>query len=155
MAIESTRPESDQTNESTVSQLNSFLRGELSAVETYRQSLEKITDANLRVSLEECLRSHETRVAHLRNRISQFGGQPATGSGAWGGFAKLVEGGAKVFGVKAALAALEEGEDHGKKLYRDDLERLDVATRSWVENELQPEQRRTHDLMSQLKHAFH
>jgi len=80
---------------------------------------------------------------------------PADSSGPWGGFAKLVEGGAKVFGVKAALAALEEGEDHGKKLYREDLDKLDASTRSFVETELMPEQQQTHDLMSQLKHSVH
>ena len=49
----------------------------------------------------------------LRDAIVACGGTPAEGSGAWGTFAKVVEGGAKVFGEKAAVAALEEGEDHG------------------------------------------
>lgn len=142
-------------NEKTVDTLNSFLRGEISAVETYRQALEKITDASLRPRLQECSRSHEDRAAKLRNRIGQLGGKPAEDSGAWGGFAKLVEGGAKVFGVKAALAALEEGEDHGLKLYKKDLDNLDASTRSFVESDLLPEQQRSHDNMSALKHSVH
>ena len=35
-------------NEEVVGKLNSFLRGEISAVETYRQALDKITDPALR-----------------------------------------------------------------------------------------------------------
>jgi uncharacterized protein (TIGR02284 family) len=142
-------------NAETVSVLNGFLRGEMSAVETYRQALEKIDDVSLRAQLQELSRSHSDRAALLRNRIAQLAGEPSETSGPWGGFAKLVEGGAKVFGVKAALAALEEGEDHGKKLYREDLDKLDAATRAFVETELIPEQQQSHDLMSRLKHSVH
>lgn len=141
--------------EKTVDSLNGFLRGELSAVETYRQAIEKISEPSLRNQLQQLSQSHQQRVTLLRARIVQLGGQPADDSGAWGSFAKLIEGGAKVFGVKAALAALEEGEDHGLRLYRDDLDQLEASTRSWVNAELFPEQRRSHDTMSNLKHSFH
>jgi hypothetical protein len=124
-------------------------------VETYRQALEKIDDVSLRPRLQECSRSHEERAAKLRNTIAQLGGSPSESSGPWGGFAKLVEGGAKVFGVKAALAALEEGEDHGLRMYKDGLDKLDVTARSLVETELLPAQQRSHDSMSALKHSVH
>jgi uncharacterized protein (TIGR02284 family) len=143
------------TAESTIDTLQSFLRGEISAMETYRQAMEKIGDPSLRTLLQECARSHEERVMILRDRIAQRGGSPAEGSGVWGGFAKLVEGGAKVLGVKAALAALEEGEDHGLRLYRDGLDKLDGPARMFVENELLPAQQRSHDTMSKLKHSVH
>src|SRR5262245_22202650 len=93
----------------TLTALNRLLRGEISAVETYRQALEKIDDPDLRVPLDECLESHEGRAAILRDRIVSMGGEPAEGSGAWGGFARLIETGASVLGIRAALAALEEG----------------------------------------------
>jgi hypothetical protein len=137
--------------------LNKQLRGELSAVETYRQALERLTNSACFTDLTENHRSHERRVELLRNQIVRMGGTPDTGSGAWGGFAKLVEGGAKLFGEKAAIAALEEGEDHGLKLYRDpsDLDKLDLATREFVMSSLLPEQERTHRTASALKHAGH
>src|SRR5687767_14489953 len=120
MAIEqNSAPGYGATNEKICDTLNSFLRGELSAVETYRQAMEKVTDASLRPQLEQNSQSHQDRAAKLRNRIAQLGGKPADSSGTWGGFAKLVEGSAKAFGVKAALAALEEGEDHGLRMYKD------------------------------------
>jgi hypothetical protein len=155
MTMESDRDVYGANTEKSVDTLNSFLRGEISAVETYRQALEKIDDVTLRPRLQECARSHEERAAKLRNKIAQVGGTPSEGSGPWGGFAKLVEGGAKVFGVKAALAALEEGEDHGLRLYRNDLDKLDATSRSFVETELLPVQQRSHDTMSALKHSVH
>ena len=91
----------------------------------------------------------------LRDEVARRGGEPATGSGAWGTFAKLVEGGAKAFGKKAAIAALEEGEDHGLKQYRDDLPKLDGSIRSTLEPRLLSEQQQTHRVMSTLKHTLH
>lgn len=158
MTMESNRGDvygNTASTEKTVDTLNSFLRGEISAVETYRQAMEKITEPNLRPQLEQCSRIHQESASKLRNRISQLGGKPSEGSGPWGGFAKLVEGGAKLFGTKAALAALEEGEDHGLRLYRDDLDKLDASTRSFVEGELLAAQQRSHDTMSALKHSVH
>jgi len=141
-------------NASTVNQLNSFLRGEISAVETYRQALEKVTEPRLRSDLQNAHRSHQQRVESLCQWINRLGGTPATGSGAWGAFAKLVEGGAKVFGDKAAISALEEGEDHGLKDYRTDLSKVSPEARRFVEQELLPAQMQTHRAMSNLKHSF-
>jgi hypothetical protein len=138
-----------------VSHLNSFLRGELAAVETYRMALEKIPAASpARPALEACLTSHQERVLLLRDAILQLGGEPGDGSGAWGAFARSVEGSAKLFGEQAAVAALEEGEDHGLHDYRDDLSDLEGTALRLVESKLLPEQVRTHRTMSQLKKSF-
>ena len=139
----------------SVDALNGFLRGEISAVETYRQAIEKLSGSMSRSQLEDCRRSHEMRVNKLRGEVARLGGKPAEGSGPWGAFARLVEGGAKTFGERAAVAALEEGEDHGLKLYRDDLEKLDMTARRFVETDLLPAQEQTHQVMSTLKHTLH
>ena len=143
------------TQDATVNTLNGFLRGEISAVETYRQALEKLQSSSSRTQLEQCRRSHEQRVERLRQEVLRLGGKPEEGSGAWGAFAKLVEGSAKILGEKAAISALEEGEDHGLKLYRDDIGKLDAAARSVIETELLPAQERTHKSLSTLKHSLH
>ncbi|NVB81179.1 MAG: DUF2383 domain-containing protein [Kofleriaceae bacterium] len=139
---------------SSVDQLNGYLRGELSAVETYRMALDKL-DANspARFELESAKQSHMQRVTLLKDAIMQLGGKPVEGSGPWGAFAKAVEGAARVFGDKAAIAALEEGEDHGLKDYKDGIEDkdLDAQSRSIVVTELLPEQQRTHGRLSALK----
>lgn len=139
------------SNEQTVDALNELLRGEISAVETYRQAMVKLNESGNRVKIEDCHLSHEQRVAKLREQVRRAGGTPSEGSGAWGAFAKLIEGGAKVFGEGAAIAALEEGEDHGLKLYRDNLPKLDLSARQVVESDLLPAQEQTHRAMSTLK----
>jgi demethoxyubiquinone hydroxylase (CLK1/Coq7/Cat5 family) len=138
----------------SVDQLNSFLRGELSAVQTYNIALEKLTQSPIRAQLETCQMSHARRVVTLRERIAARGGKPADSSGPWGVFAKAVEQVGAVLGEKTAIAALEEGEDHGLHDYKDDLDKLDAETRQIVVVELLPEQERTHRTMSQIKHQF-
>jgi uncharacterized protein (TIGR02284 family) len=142
-------------NTQPIDQLNSFLRGEISAVETYRQALSKVNDARARTELERCHMSHQRRVDLLKMRITELGGQPAQGSGAWGTFAKMAEGSAATLGEKAAIDVLEEGEDHGLKDYQQHLADLDVPSRSFVERELLPEQQQTHRTVSTLKHTLH
>jgi hypothetical protein len=144
-----------QQDDKTVDALNGFLRGEMSAVETYQQAIDKLGGSSTLMQLEDCRRSHEQRIAKLRAQVESLGGVPADDSGTWGAFARLVEGGAKTFGERAAVAALEEGEDHGLKLYRDDLDKLDAASRRLVETDLLPAQERTHQFMSALKHTLH
>lgn len=135
--------------------MNSFLRGEISAVETYRQALEKVQGTpTTRTLLEQCLQSHQMRVDTLRGEVRRLGGDPAEGSGAWGAFAKLVEAGAKLFGEKAAIAALEEGEDHGRDDYRRDVAKLDGPSRTVITTTVIPEQERTHRALSDLKRAL-
>ena len=143
------------TQDKTVATLNGFLRGEISAVETYRQALDKLTSSPSRMELEECRRSHAQRVERLRQEVVRLGGTPEEDSGTWGAFAKLVEGSAMVMGEKAAISALEAGEDRGLKLYRDEMEKLDPTARSVIESEVLPAQERTHHSMSTLKHSFH
>jgi demethoxyubiquinone hydroxylase (CLK1/Coq7/Cat5 family) len=142
-------------NQQTVDTLNSLLRGEISAVETYRQAMEKLNHSASRTQLSDCHLSHEQRVAKLRAQVERLGGQPSAESGPWGMFARLVEGGAKAFGEKAAISALEEGEDHGLKLYRDEISKLDPESRRLVEIDLLPAQERTHQTLSSIKHAMH
>jgi hypothetical protein len=140
---------------SSVDQLNSFLRGEMSAVETYQQAIEKLEAfSTSRDQLLVNLKSHQDRVMMLRDAIVQLGGTPADGSGPWGAFAKVVEGGAKVFGEKAAVAALEEGEDHGLADYKRGLEDLDPTSRTLVMSKLLPEQELTHKRLSNVKHRM-
>jgi uncharacterized protein (TIGR02284 family) len=135
----------------SVDRLNDLLRAELASVETYDLALKRVRDAELASALRQIRESHDRRAALLREKIRSMGGLPAPGSGVWGAFARLVQRGADLLGNRAALAALEEGEDQGKKRYTRDLDELDEATRQFVLHELSPEQMRTHDLAQSLK----
>ncbi len=137
---------------SSIDQLNSFLRGEISAVETYKMALDKLDDGSeARADIQANLASHEARVSALCDAIRAAGGEPAEGAGLWGVFAKAVEGTAKILGDKATVAALEEGEDHGLKDYQRDLDDVDPIYRDMVMSRLLPQQRATHDRLSALK----
>ncbi|MBC7659290.1 MAG: DUF2383 domain-containing protein [Chitinophagaceae bacterium] len=98
--------------------LNRLLRGELSAVETYQQALESVSEQQAVVELERISMEHSQAVSLLREEIRHFGGVADESSGAWGLWAQAVEGTAKVFGTTAALKALKEGEEHGLKEYQ-------------------------------------
>ena len=105
---------------------NSLLRGELSAIETYSQALAKFVDDPARSALEDIRFDHEASASRLRDHILEMGAEPSTDSGAWGEFAKAVEGTAKIFGETAALEALERGENHGIDEYEKALRNPDV-----------------------------
>ena len=141
--------------EAEVQTLNSFLRGEISAVETYKKALDHVKAERLRSELEALERDHEARVAPLRERIEKLGGQPAESSGIWGTFAKVVQAGADAVGERAAIAALEEGEDHGLADYKRDVDQLHGEQRRFAKIELLPAQQRTHDRLSKLKKTLH
>ncbi len=142
--------------ESDVKKLNSFLRGELSAVETYDQCIAKIEkNSQIVGTLQDARNSHRQRAELLQTRVAELGGKPATSSGAWGSFAKLVEGGAKAFGESAAVAALEEGEDHGRDDYKRELNDVTPETGTFIRTQLWPAQLQTHDALSRLKKMVH
>ncbi|MGE0787185.1 MAG: DUF2383 domain-containing protein [Sandaracinaceae bacterium] len=137
---------------SDVDQLCSFARGELSAVETYAQAIQKLSENPAVVStLLKLQRSHHDRAQELRRYVIDLGGEPPESSGPWGSFAKLVEKGATLIGEKAAISALEEGEDHGLADYRRDLPQLSPQVRRYVEERILPEQQRSHHALSQLR----
>lgn len=140
-----------QADKATISTLNSLLRGELSAVETYNQAIKQLAQEPIR-DLVENRDDHARRIGILTQQVATLGGNPETSSGAWGSVAKLVEKSASLAGRKAILAALEEGEDRGLTDYRKASDSIDhVASRRVIDTELLPAQKRTHARMSQLQ----
>jgi uncharacterized protein (TIGR02284 family) len=110
----------------TIDQLNSLLRGEISATETYTLALEKLPND---VTLEEIRRlrdDHRSAANTWRQHIHQFGGEPVQGSGAWGLFAKATQGVATIFGKEAVLKTLKEGEERGLTDYENALKKEDL-----------------------------
>src|SRR5262249_55511946 len=94
----------------------------------------------------QCLRdmqeNHGRAAQALRRRINDLGGKAENDSGAWGAWAKTVEGTAKLFGDSAALKALKEGEEHGLKDYREAINDVDSSSAALIESELIPSQQR-------------
>lgn len=121
---------------------NSLLRGEISAIETYTQAIEKFRDEPEVSTLADMRRDHIFSADRLRHNVREMGGTPTTDSGAWGTWAKGVEGAAKLMGDAAALKALREGEEHGRKEYEEALRSDDVlpGCKDMIRNELLPRQ---------------
>lgn len=135
---------------SAVDKMNGLLKGELSALETYRQALEKVEDTRAKDVLKECHMCHSKRVDSIVEKIVALGGKPVENSGAWGSFAKMMEGGAKMFGDKAAISMLEEGEDKGLADYKKLLEEPEPQVRE-LASCLMSAQEGTHGKMRNLK----
>jgi uncharacterized protein (TIGR02284 family) len=105
-----------------VDTLKELLRGEIAAVETYQQAMEKIGSDPGAAELRQIHDEHRDTANSLRLHIRDHNGTPDHGSGAWGAWAKVVTGVAKLFGNTAAVKALKEGEEHGIKSYEKALE---------------------------------
>ncbi len=138
-----------------VRQLDSLLRGEISAAETYRMAIDKAGDRENNAAnvghLREIQEDHGRAAQALRDRIRELGGEPSDSSGAWGAWAKLVEGAAGLFGGDAgSLKALKEGEEHGLKDYQEALDDIDATSAELVQNQLAPAQQRHITLLDQL-----
>ena len=130
-------------NSKTAVKMNSLLRGELAALETYRQALEKVHGDPAAAELQRLCDVHAAAVSSLRQRVIVHGGEPDVRSGAWGAFAAAVEGAAKLFGDAAAIAALKQGEKQGIADYEAALLDADLAEDCLhlIESRLLPETR--------------
>ena len=127
------------TNQTHIDTANKLLRGEISAIETYETALGKVGDEPELAGTVQTMKDEHTKAAELlRGRVRALGGEPETGSGAWGAFANTVAGTASLLGDTAALKALKEGEEHGLKDYEAQLENFDPETRQHVEQTLIP-----------------
>src|SRR6187401_2754244 len=151
-----TNTDMNETGEA-VRQLNSFLRGEISAAETYRMAIDRAGNSEDNAAnvglLREMQEEHGRAAQALRDRIRELGGEASDSSGAWGAWAKFVEGTANLFGDAASLKALKEGEEHGLKDYEEGIDDIDATSAELVQNQLIPAQQRHIMLLDQLINA--
>jgi uncharacterized protein (TIGR02284 family) len=143
----------DDTGE-TVRQLNSLLRGEISAAETYRMAIDKLNDNAQAVPNAGLLRTmqedHGRAAQALRDRIRELGGEASDSSGVWGAWAKFTQGTSNLFGDTAALKSLKEGEEHGLKDYQEALDDVDMTSAELIQNQLIPAQMRHTQTLNHL-----
>jgi bacterioferritin (cytochrome b1) len=139
----------------TIDQLNSFLRGEISAAETYRMAIDKVSENDKSQFrnfglLREIQEEHGRAAQALRDRIRELGGEASDSSGAWGIWAKTVQSTMSLFGDRSALKAIKEGEEHGLKDYQSGIDHIDPTSAELIENQLIPAQQRHINLLDQL-----
>ena len=136
-----------------VRQLNSLLRGEISAAETYRMAIDKVADSDNSPNaglLREIQEEHGRAAQGIRDRIRELGGEASDSSGAWGAWAKTVQGTMNLFGDASALKSLKEGEEHGLKDYQEAVDDVDPNSCQLIQNQLIPAQQRHINLLDQL-----
>ena len=141
---------SNSNNEVAV--LQSLLRSELSSVETYEQALKKVGNEHGSADIRLIEANHSKAVDHLRHLINQKGAEPETSSGAWGTFAKVIEGAATLISSTASLKVLKEGEENGVKNYEKALadSSLDEHSQALIRDTLLPAQRRHIPVLDRL-----
>jgi hypothetical protein len=135
----------------TIDQLNSFLRDELAAVETYDEALHGRSAFSGKTELSLCQRSHEVRAAMLRAKILALGGDPVGHPGIAGAWSRLLEHDATAIGPEMAVRALEQGEDVVLRDYQRGIPRLEPEVRAFLERMVLPEEEFTHRTLSELK----
>ncbi|MGZ8181690.1 MAG: DUF2383 domain-containing protein [Methylobacter sp.] len=128
-----------------VETLNTFLKDELSATETYQQAMDKLQeDAGLGESedLRPIYEDHKEAVSSLQALISRLGGPPCEDSGVWGTWAKIVQGSANLLGKETALKSLQSGEKSGADAYEEALQETELPSdiRSLIQTKLLPAQ---------------
>ncbi len=135
--------------------LNSLLRGELAATETYQQAMKRLDDDPGAARLLALRDEHRSAANTLRQQVHQCGGKPDQGSGLWGAWSRLVEATATLMGGAAALKALKEGEEHGIKDYEEALKQddLPVECKSLIQTQLLPQTRQHVAELDQLMQA--
>ena len=119
-------------------ELESLLRGEIAAAETYKQALAKV-DAAEAGPLRDIQRQHGEAIKFFYQQLTAHGCEAPTHSGVWGFFARAVEGGASLLGDRAALSALRTGEQQGLEQYAEGAaiwpaaEQLPHLHRKWAD----------------------
>ncbi|PPD32939.1 MAG: hypothetical protein CTY19_09840 [Methylomonas sp.] len=125
--------------------LNTFLKDELAATETYQQAQDKLRE-DVGLGEAEDLRpiyeDHKEAVSSLQALISRLGGTPCEDSGAWGTWAKIIQGSANLLGKDTALKSLQSGEKSGADAYQEALQENELSSeiRSLIETKLLPAQ---------------
>jgi hypothetical protein len=135
-----------------IEEFNSYLAGEISAVETFNLALQKAADAQIVQTLQDCKLSHTLRVVELERCVQQLGGSPSEGAGVWGPFASFSQNTAGC--ERDALALLEQSEAERLVNYESQRSIVQGPVLTMLENELLPAQHKTHLMLSALLKAL-
>ena len=109
-----------------VPDLNSMIRGEMAAVETYNQASKNVKSAGVAAELEKIRDRHQGAVCALRHWVRELRESPSPHSGVWGYFTAALTGLAALVGERGMITALRQGERHGEALYRSGMGNADL-----------------------------
>ncbi len=120
--------------------LNSLLRCQMAAVESYDLAINKYEDPHILTDLQSIREEHLQAEILLREKVLQMGGEPVETSEPWGTCSAAVIGTDKATGPATALAALKQGEEHSINEFEDSLnsERVSADCKQLVRANLLP-----------------
>jgi len=123
-----------------IDMLNSLLRGQLSAVETYDQAVIRFEDPRLLADLQTIREEHIEAEILLREKVLQMGGEPVDTSGPWVTCTAAFSGETGATGPATALAALRQGEEHSINALEDSLkhENINLDCKNLIRTNLLP-----------------
>ena len=125
------------------SQLDDLIRGEMAAVRSYDEVLGKMTDTKEKERLQSMRKDHADAVMTLKKYATADIKEDTKTAGPWGSFVEAYTGGAKLFGNKTAMRALNQGEEHGVKEYEEALEDENITAdlKQKIKTQLLPKQK--------------
>ncbi|MES2525548.1 MAG: DUF2383 domain-containing protein [Bdellovibrionota bacterium] len=133
------KPSNDQ-----MTQMDDLIRGEMSAVKAYDTVLTDMKAGAEKTRLQAIRTDHQSAVDRLSKYVA---GKPdlledTESAGAWGTFATAWTKGAKLMGNEAALKALQTGEEHGIREYKEALEdtSIDKNLKAQIKSDMLPKQ---------------
>jgi len=125
-------------------QLDDLIRGEMAAVKAYDTLISKSRDKKELASLKAMRADHVKAVETLKAKnMNRDVAEDTRTVGPWGTFAESWVAGGKLFGDKAALRALRQGEEHGIDEYEEALEDDDISAdiKRVIRDDLLPRQK--------------
>lgn len=140
--------------DNSVELLNELLKSEAAAMDSYRQTIERVPDDELRSQLEEIHVAHEARANHLRSRVQELGGEPFDGGASWKRVDQVTSAAESYIGERIALLALGEKENIGLQRYQEVLDAVDDGSRELILTELIPAQEQTLYTVEEMQRQF-
>jgi Domain of unknown function (DUF2383) len=125
-----------------IEEFNSYLAGELTAVEYCDSALSKASREDIKKALQACRASHQKRVDGLKDSIKNLGGTPTDTSGPFGAISNANH--ATITLERDALALVEQSEAERLVNYESQRELVVGAVLQFLENVLLPAQHESH-----------
>mgnify|MGYP002411140049 CR=1 FL=1 len=120
------------SNQHHIDTLNELLKGELMAIDIYREAENMQGDEQVMVMLEQFAKDHEEHARILADRVRDLGGTPVTSTGMAGAMAGMSSKINALRGPSHLLQQVYDGEDKGVHAYEDRIDELDPQSQDLV-----------------------
>ncbi|WP_051624329.1 DUF2383 domain-containing protein [Clostridium akagii] len=108
----------EKLKKTSISELNTILKGEYMAIDSYEKYIDNISDANAKSELQKIQKEHKTQAISLAERVQNLGGIPTKNIGVIGKVAETISDIADITKSKPSsyIKKALNGENQGIKL---------------------------------------